>query len=142
MFKNALYVSSFSFLGFLGQMAFTLSKAANPAAAASDLLISFLVGSIFASGLTFSGMLRRSKILAFLTLDKNWDYDLIFVMLSAVTLNIFTFYYIMKMRRKPVWGTGFDVPSADVIDKKLITGAGIFGAGWGLGGLCPGPGTP
>jgi uncharacterized membrane protein YedE/YeeE len=62
-----------------------------------------------------------------------------FVMAGALGLNLITFHFILK-REKPLYSDNFCVPKGDVIDIKLIVGTLIFGLGWGLGGLCPGPG--
>lgn len=101
--------------------------------------ISFLVGGIFSLGLMVGGMLRITKILGFLTLGSGWDPQLVFVMIGAIGLNLLTFNFILKgSPRYDVANAG--VPSNSQIDTKLIVGAVLFGLGWGLSGLCPGPG--
>ena len=69
-----------------------------------------------------------------------WDPSLIFVMMSAVCINFFSFKTILSLD-KPIYDAKFGVPKATKIDLRLIGGAGIFGIGWGLSGLCPGPGA-
>jgi len=104
-----------------------------------EIIISFAVGVIFSLGLLVSGMARKSKVLGFLTFNKHWDPALMFVMGGAVMLNLLTFYYIMRKRQKPVFGEKLNIPSNKKIDLKLVMGAALFGLGWGLGGICPGP---
>ncbi len=105
-----------------------------------DWFVSVLVGAIFSLGLIISGMVKKSKIIGFLVLDNNWDPSLIFVLLSAVGLNFITFSLILKNVSVPwVVNLKLDVPTNNVIDFKLIFGATVFGVGWGLSGLCPGP---
>jgi len=105
----------------------------------TDVIVSFVVGVIFAVGLLYSGMTRRSKVLGFLTLDANWDPSLMFVMAGAVLGNLLTFNYVMKIRGKPVLAKELDLPKATGVDAKLVLGAALFGLGRGLGGVCPGP---
>ena len=73
-----------------------------------------------------------------------WDPSLAFVMASAVTINLFTFNYTLRKVAKPLLVEGadakFGVPPRGVIDARLVVGSIIFGLGWALGGLCPGPG--
>eukprot|EP00347_Sterkiella_histriomuscorum_P016880 403351492 len=105
-----------------------------------DFLWNYLFGLIFGLGLLISGMCRISKILNFLIIDSEiWDPTLMFVMGSAVSINIFTFHFIQK-RTYPVYGEKFSVPQNGKIDLKLLCGAALFGIGWGFAGLCPGPG--
>ena len=94
---------------------------------------------IFGAGLMISGMTKVSKIIGFLTINENWDPSLMFVMVGALAFNFISFYFILKSN--PVYKvTNSGIPSAGSIDTKLISGAAVFGLGWGLSGLCPGPG--
>ena len=84
-------------------------------------------------------MTKVSKIIGFLTINENWDPSLMFVMVGALAFNFISFYFILKSN--PVYKvTNSGIPSAGSIDTKLISGAAVFGLGWGLSGLCPGPG--
>ncbi len=105
---------------------------------ALEYFISFVVGLIFGTGLMISGMCRVTKIAGFLTLTSNWDPTLAFVMLSAVGINFVSFHFIMKGH--PKFALMFKVPVNNQIDTQLVGGAAIFGLGWGLSCLCPGPG--
>jgi uncharacterized membrane protein YedE/YeeE len=107
---------------------------------ALDHLISFTLGLIFGLGLLISGMCRISKILGFLELSSRWDPSLMFVMASAVGINLISFHFIMKNPSNPVYANRFNIPVATRVDAQLIGGAVIFGLGWGLSALCPGPG--
>ena len=101
--------------------------------------ISFFVGVLFGIGLMVSGMCRRTKIVGFLTINDNWDPSLILVMGGAIAVNLLTFHYIIRVRKSAVLGS-LDEPGHGAVDCRLITGAALFGLGWGIGGLCPGPG--
>jgi hypothetical protein len=102
----------------------------------SDSLVATVVGLIFGTGLVVSGMVKRTKIMAFLAVtDSNWDPSLAFVMIGAVTFNFISF----RILSKPILADGFDLPKLTTIDWKLVLGAALFGVGWGVGGLCPGP---
>jgi hypothetical protein len=102
-------------------------------------ILNSLFGAIFAAGLIISGMCQRTKILAFLTIYIGWDISLLFVMLSAVIVNYFTFYYIINILKKPIFNDSLQLPTNKDITPSLIIGSLIFGLGWGIGGLCPGP---
>jgi hypothetical protein len=103
-----------------------------------EYLLTFVFGNIFGLGLMISGMCRISKVIGFLTIDSNWDPTLAFVMATAVGINLITFFFLMK--GSPVYAGSYDVPNGHHVDSKLILGAFIFGIGWGIAGLCPGPG--
>lgn len=109
-----------------------------------ELSITYLIGIIFGFGLVISGMCRLSKIQNFLIIGDVWDPSLCFVMLSAVAINVVTFNYILRKVPKPLMlrpEGAYSVPPSGTVDAKLLIGAAIFGLGWGLGGLCPGPGV-
>ena len=101
-------------------------------------LSSLISGIIFGLGLTISGMLNPSKVLGFLNIFENWDPSLMFVMVGAILI-FSPLHFIFKKKSKPIFAKVFIFPSKKDIDKNLIIGASLFGAGWGLVGLCPGP---
>jgi len=101
-------------------------------------LSSLLSGIIFGLGLTISGMVNPQKVLGFLNIFDDWDPSLMFVMIGAILI-FSPLYFIFKRKSKPIFAKNFVVPSNKDIDNKLIIGAVMFGAGWGLAGLCPGP---
>lgn len=103
-------------------------------------LIALISGLLFGVGLTVSQMVDPNKILNFLAItEAQWDASLIFVMFGA--LAVFGMGYRMWCAKKtrPIWAPHFSLPEKVQIDRPLIIGAVIFGVGWGLGGLCPGP---
>ncbi|MGO9708762.1 MAG: DUF6691 family protein [Polyangiaceae bacterium] len=102
-------------------------------------VLAFLAGLVFSAGLTLSGMTRPSKVLAFLDVTGAWDPSLAFVMVGAIGVAAIAFR-LSGPPRTPILGDRFRLPaSLASIDPKLVTGAAIFGVGWGLSGLCPGP---
>lgn len=98
-----------------------------------------MVGIVFGLGLIISGMANPQKIIGFLDVSGAWDPSLLFVMAGALAVS-FIGYRIVLSRTKPVFDTAFHLPAKTAIDPPLIVGAALFGAGWGLSGLCPGPG--
>lgn len=98
-----------------------------------------LAGLVFGLGLTISGMRRAAKVSGFLSpLSSSWDPSLILVMGAAMGLAIPGFMVAGK-QSKPACTREFNIPKNRKLDKKLIAGGVLFGAGWGLAGLCPGP---
>jgi uncharacterized membrane protein YedE/YeeE len=97
-----------------------------------------LTGALFGAGLALSGMLNPAKVAGFLDLFGVWDPSLAFVMGGGVIAN-FIGHRIVTRRAAPVFGSGFVIPTRSDIDSRLLIGAALFGVGWGLAGLCPGP---
>jgi uncharacterized protein len=98
----------------------------------------FLVGLLFGMGLILSGMTDPSKILGFLDIFGLWDPSLAFVMGGAIAVGFFAFAWAKK-RTVNFLGGVLHLPTNSQIDKPLVVGAVLFGAGWGLAGFCPGP---
>ena len=101
-------------------------------------LASLVSGIIFGIGLVISEMINPAKVLGFLDLFGNWDPSLAFVMIGALVVSS-PMFHIIKNNKKPVFAEKFDYSNNKNINSKLIIGSALFGAGWGLGGLCPGP---
>jgi uncharacterized membrane protein YedE/YeeE len=97
-----------------------------------------VVGLLFGAGLALSDMINPARVLAFLDLAGRWDPTLAFVMGSALIPSALG-YLIVRRMKKPVLANSFCIPENRVIERKLVLGAALFGAGWGLVGLCPGP---
>ena len=98
----------------------------------------FLVGLLFGTGLILSGMTDPGKVLGFLDLAGSWDPSLALVMGGAILVGLFAFAVARKRTTTFLGGT-MHLPTARDIDKRLLVGGLVFGAGWGLAGFCPGP---
>jgi len=98
----------------------------------------FAVGLIFGIGLILSGMTDPGKVLGFLDLFGAWDPSLALVMGGAILVGIFAFA-LAKRRTTTFFGGALQLPNSNDIDKRLLVGSLLFGAGWGLAGFCPGP---
>ncbi|MEQ1881349.1 MAG: DUF6691 family protein [Burkholderiales bacterium] len=102
------------------------------------MIAAFLCGLLFGAGLLVSQMSNPAKVFGFLDLTGAWDPSLAFVMGGAV--GVFAIFYRLVLRRSaPALASGFAHPDRRDVDLPLMLGAAIFGAGWGLGGFCPGP---
>ena len=99
---------------------------------------SFFSAIVFAQGLGISGMTRPIKVLGFLDFFGSWDASLAFVMLGAIGV-YFVAYRLSRTMRSPILVASFSIPTSSDLDPRLLIGAALFGAGWGLGGFCPGP---
>tara|TARA_B100001094_G_C17800848_1_gene609067 strand:+ start:163 stop:579 length:417 start_codon:yes stop_codon:yes gene_type:complete len=95
-------------------------------------------GLIFGIGLSLAGMLDPTKVTSFLNILGKWDPSLGFVMLGGIIVTTLGYFFIFK-REQPLFEKDFDLPKKQKIDKSLIIGSALFGIGWGLAGLCPGP---
>lgn len=101
-------------------------------------LIPILCGALFGAGVCISGMIRPSKVLAFLDLGGAWDMSLVLVMGSAFALHAVA-WRLIKGRPTPRFGAAYPGPASSVVDLRLVGGAVVFGVGWGISGFCPGP---
>jgi len=101
-------------------------------------IISLVCGVIFGIGLTVSQMIDPAKVLGFLNIFGDWDPSLAFVMIGALIISS-PFFHLFKNNNKPIFSEKFSYSQTKEINKKLIVGSSLFGAGWGLAGLCPGP---
>jgi uncharacterized membrane protein YedE/YeeE len=103
-----------------------------------DTLSSFIVGLIFGIGLILAGMTNPAKVIGFLDITGTWDPSLAFVMGGAILVAIVAFRFAKK-RTANFLGGAMRMPTSDMIDKRLVIGSLLFGAGWGMAGFCPGP---
>lgn len=101
------------------------------------LIIALLAGGLFGAGLHLSGMTDTAKVQGFLDFFGAWDPTLAFVMGGAILPMALAWF--MTSGRAPLVGGSFPAKADPVLDRRLITGALLFGIGWGLVGLCPGP---
>ncbi len=102
-------------------------------------LASFASGLVFGMGLLVSGMSNPEKVLGFLDIAGLWDPSLAFVMGGAIIVGLFAFAFARR-RTLSFLGHHMKLPASDRVDKRLVIGSLLFGAGWGLAGFCPGPG--
>lgn len=101
-------------------------------------IFALLSGTLFGLGLAISGMANPAKVLGFLDVAGAWDPTLALVMLGALAVTTPAFRYVLK-RRQPWFAPAFALPTKTDLEPRLITGAALFGVGWGLAGFCPGP---
>ncbi|WP_038209144.1 YeeE/YedE family protein [Xenophilus azovorans] len=102
------------------------------------VIVSLLAGLLFGLGLLLSGMADPGKVLGFLDLAGRWDPSLAFVMAGAVGVALPAFAWVRR-RGAALCGAPLHLPVARRIDRRLLAGSLLFGAGWGLAGFCPGP---
>lgn len=102
------------------------------------ILFGFLAGLVFGVGLVVSGMSNPAKVLNFLDVLGPWDPSLAFVM-GGATLTAFVGFRLAWRRGAPMLMPKFELPTKADLDARLLTGAAVFGVGWGIGGFCPGP---
>lgn len=95
-------------------------------------------GVVFGLGLSISGMLNPVRVQGFLDVFGAWDPSLAFVLGGAVVV-AFLGVQLMKRLRHPAFDDSFHIPTNRRIDAPLVVGSALFGLGWGIGGLCPGP---
>ena len=98
----------------------------------------FIGGLVFGIGLIIAGMANPAKVLAFLDVAGNWDPSLALVMAGAIGVGVIAFT-IAKKRKTSMLGLPMQLPNTTHIDARLLIGSTLFGVGWGLAGICPGP---
>lgn len=103
------------------------------------LIVPLLSGTIFGAGLTIGGMTDPARVRGFLDLFGDWDPTLAFVMGGAVLVMAFA-WMIQRRMQRPAFAEGFALPDRSDITAPLVGGSALFGIGWGIAGLCPGPG--
>ena len=103
-----------------------------------QILTALGAGIVFGLGLAISQMVDPAKVLGFLDLAGDWDPSLAFVMGGAVVVSFFGFR-AASARVRPFFAAAFQMPKATDLDARLLGGAALFGVGWGLVGICPGP---
>jgi uncharacterized membrane protein YedE/YeeE len=101
-------------------------------------LVGLCAGSVFGAGLAVSGMADPARVRGFLDLFGAFDPTLAFVMIGALAPMAIA-WRIRRRLDKPLAAENFDLPATSSIDAPLVAGAAMFGIGWGLAGLCPGP---
>lgn len=102
------------------------------------VVIALIAGVLMSAGITYSQMIDPAKVLAFLTLNANWDPSLMLVMAGALAVYAPGFW-LFAGRGKPFFADNFHLPTRRELDKPLLLGSALFGVGWGLAGYCPGP---
>ena len=104
-----------------------------------DILVPLASGTIFGAGLTIGGMTDPARVRGFLDLFGAWDPTLAFVMGGAV-LVMAVAWTLQRQMLRPFFAEGFSLPDRNDLTPRLIGGSALFGIGWGIAGLCPGPG--
>lgn len=102
-------------------------------------IFALLAGLLFGLGLTISTMVDPARVLAFLDIFGDWDPTLAFVMGGGLAVYLPVFYFFIKPNKTTLFGEACSLPESTTIDTKLIVGSSLFGIGWGLSGICPGP---
>ncbi len=100
---------------------------------------SLVAGLLFGLGMVVSGMADPAKVIGFLDVAGTWDPSLMFVMGGALVIFMPAYFFLIKPKAKPVNAEVFCLANNTKIDSRLISGSVIFGLGWGLVGICPGP---
>lgn len=102
-------------------------------------LTSLVTGLLFGLGMVISGMADPTKVIGFLDVAGAWDPSLMFVMGGALLVFMPAYFIVIKPKAKPLHASSFSLANNPHLDSRLISGAVIFGLGWGLAGICPGP---
>lgn len=102
------------------------------------IIFATLAGIIFGAGLTVSDMVNPARVLNFLDIGGSWDPTLIFVMAGGLAVTTLGYKLVFRFG-SPIFDNKFNLPTQRQIDLPLVGGAALFGVGWGLAGICPGP---
>lgn len=106
---------------------------------AKHRVVLLITGILFGAGLSISGMVLPEKVIGFFDVAGTWDPSLAFVMLGAIAVHTPFVRWVQK-RQTSIFGDALQLPKRKDIDWKLVVGALVFGIGWGIAGICPGPG--
>lgn len=106
-----------------------------------QLIVLYLIGVIFGTGIVVSGMANPAKVINFFDVAGTWDPSLIFVMGGALIVTAVG-YRLVFGRDRPIFEGKFTLPTARNLDARLIGGSAVFGIGWGISGFCPGGALP
>lgn len=101
-------------------------------------LMAFICGVVFGLGLLLSGMVNPAKVLGFLDLAGQWDPSLGMVMLGAIGTALLPMQWSRK-KTCSLLGSPMRIPALRTLDRRLVVGSLVFGVGWGIAGICPGP---
>ncbi len=101
-------------------------------------LVALVAGFLFAFGLGFGELTRPDRVIGLLDITGKWDPTMLIIMLVSSFI-YFLGYQTIKGKKNSLLGNPLQIPTNKTIDKKLVVGASIFGVGWGLAGICPGP---
>lgn len=104
-------------------------------------LSAYLIGLLFGAGIVISGMGNPAKVINFFDIAGAWDPSLVFVMGGALVTTLLGYRFVLA-QPAPLFDGGFNLPTKDNIDERLIGGAAVFGVGWGIAGFCPGGALP
>jgi uncharacterized membrane protein YedE/YeeE len=104
-------------------------------------LLIYISGLLFGLGVSIGGMANPAKVQNFFDVAGAWDPSLILVMGGALLVTA-PGYWLLFRRGKPLFASGFSVPTNRIIDGKLVGGSAVFGIGWGIAGFCPGASIP
>ncbi|GAB3524131.1 YeeE/YedE family protein [Photobacterium alginatilyticum] len=107
--------------------------------AIASLFVALVSGVLFGMGMMISGMVDPHRVIGFLDITGAWDPSLMFVMGGALAVFMPIYLLVIKKRAAPVCSERFQLSENRMIDKKLVGGAAMFGLGWGIAGICPGP---
>lgn len=102
-------------------------------------LSSFASGALFGFGLCLSRMVDPAVVVGFADVTGAWDPRLMLVMAGALLVTVPGFRWVLGRMRRPLCDECFHMPDKTAVDLPLVMGAALFGVGWGLGGVCPGP---